>query len=123
MSRINREPGSAPSAASRANVLDVPGENAIRQDAERLRPGGEIEGISPYKTRMEDQIERKLRQSYARGREAMLLAKEAPASVAKATAPAELARPEGGEPDGNWQSIQRLATSPSTIHTARAAYS
>ena len=82
----------APSAASRAHFRVVP--DAIRQDAESLRPG-EWEGTSRYETYREDPIEHKQRQCYARRRRARLLPKAAPASVAMATAPVELAPPEG----------------------------
>jgi hypothetical protein len=43
----------------------------VRQDAELLLPGEELDGIIRYETHLEDQIERKLCQFYARRRESV----------------------------------------------------
>jgi hypothetical protein len=65
----------------------------IQQDAELLLPEQELKGIIRYETHLEDQIERKLRQFYARCREAI----SHPSGVSTAGKPpaAELARSQG----------------------------
>jgi hypothetical protein len=65
-------------------------ENASRQDAELLLPTGEMDKVIRYETHLEDQIERKLRQFYARRRESTLPEAEA--------LPATTVQTEGGEP-------------------------
>jgi hypothetical protein len=65
-------------------------ENARRQDAELLLPTGEMNKVIRYETHLEDQIERKLRQFYARRRESNLPEAEA--------LPATTVQTEGGEP-------------------------
>ena len=71
----------------RAEYLE---ENAPRQDAELLLPTGEMNKVIRYETHLEDQIERKLRQFYARRREPNLPEAEA--------LPATTVQTEGGEP-------------------------
>src|SRR5208283_129281 len=44
-------------------------DDPVRQDADLLLPSEELDGIIRYETHLEDQIERKLRQFYARRRE------------------------------------------------------
>jgi hypothetical protein len=65
-------------------------ENAPRQDAELLLKTGEMNKVIRYETHLEDQIERKLRQFYARRREPNLSEAEA--------LPATTVQTEGGEP-------------------------
>jgi hypothetical protein len=59
-------------------------DDPIRQDADLLLPGEELDEIIRYETPLEDQIERKLRQFYARRREPVILRQElAPKSLTK----------------------------------------
>jgi hypothetical protein len=64
--------------------------NAPREDAELLLPAEEMDKVIRYETHLEDQIERKLRQFYARRREPQLPEAEA--------RPATTVQPEGDEP-------------------------
>jgi hypothetical protein len=61
----------------------------LQEDAELLLPPQELEEIISYETHLENQIERKLRQFYARRREPLLRKTE--------TLPAAGAEPEPGE--------------------------
>jgi hypothetical protein len=47
-------------------------EDPLQQDAELLLPGPQLDEVIRYETHLEDQIERKLRQFYARRREPVL---------------------------------------------------
>jgi hypothetical protein len=64
--------------------------NAPREDAELLLPAGEMDKVIRYETHLEDQIERKLRQFFARRREPQLPEADA--------LPATTVEPESGEP-------------------------
>ena len=64
--------------------------NAPREDAELLLPAAEMDKVIRYETHLEDQVERKLRQFYARRREPQLPEADA--------LPATTMQPEGGEP-------------------------
>ena len=46
--------------------------NSLQEDAELLLPAQELDEVIRYETHLEDQIERKLRQFYARRRESSL---------------------------------------------------
>jgi hypothetical protein len=61
----------------------------LQEDAELLLPSQELDEIIRYETHLEDQIERKLRQFYARRREPVLRGAE--------TLPAASEEPEAGE--------------------------
>ena len=63
MSLIKREPSAAQQEASRALTDPVP------QDADLLLPREEMDGIIRYESHLEDKLERKMRQFYARRRE------------------------------------------------------
>ena len=47
-------------------------DDPVREDADLLLPSQELDGVIRYETHLEDQIERKLRQFYARRREPVL---------------------------------------------------
>jgi hypothetical protein len=67
----------------------------VQHDAELLLPGEELDQIIRYETHLEDQIERKLRQFYARRREQTVsLADPEPKNPGKLPA-SELATAEG----------------------------
>jgi hypothetical protein len=61
----------------------------LQQDAELLLPSQELDEVIRYETHLEDQIERKLRQFYARRREPVLRQAE--------TLPESSEEPEAGE--------------------------
>jgi hypothetical protein len=65
----------------------------LQEDAELLLPHQELDEIIRYETHLEDQIERKLRQFYARRREPVLHKTETLAAVVEETGAEELARP------------------------------
>jgi hypothetical protein len=64
-------------------------DDPVRQDADLLLRSEELDDVIRYETHLEDQIERKLRQFYARRREPVLRRAE--------TLPATNEEPEGGE--------------------------
>jgi hypothetical protein len=76
-------------------------DDPLQQDAELLLPGAQLDEVIRYETHLEDQIERKLRQFYARRRESVLTAADsAPKTIdaPETSGPAEtleLARQEG----------------------------
>jgi hypothetical protein len=53
-------------------------DDPVRQDADLLLPSEELDDVIRYETHLEDQIERKLRQFYARRREPVLRRAETP---------------------------------------------
>jgi hypothetical protein len=63
----------------------------LQEDAELLLPNQELDVIIRYETHLEDQIERKLRQFYARRREPLLRQTEALPEASEETVAAELA--------------------------------
>jgi hypothetical protein len=65
----------------------------LQEDAELLLPNQELDQIIRYETHLEDQIERKLRQFYARRREPLLRQAEALPEASGETAVVELACP------------------------------
>jgi hypothetical protein len=65
----------------------------LQEDAELLLPHQELDEIIRYETHLEDQIERKLRQFYARRREPVLRDVETPMGVVEETGAEELACP------------------------------
>jgi hypothetical protein len=67
----------------------------LQEDAELLLPVQELDEIIRYETHLEDQIERKLRQFYARRREPVLRQAEAPPESVEEPPAAELACSQG----------------------------
>ncbi len=65
-------------------------DDPVRQDADLLLPSQELDDIIRYETHLEDQIERKLRQFYARRREPVLRPAEALPAAAEETVPGEV---------------------------------
>ena len=63
--------------------------NSLQEDAELLLPAQELDEVIRYETHLEDQVERKLRQFYARRREPVLQRAE--------TLPAQSDEPEADE--------------------------
>ena len=56
----------------------------LQMDAELLLPSQELDAVIRYETHLEDQIERKLRQFYARRREASIIPNDAPPATPEA---------------------------------------
>ncbi len=68
-------------------------DDPVREDADLLLPGQELDEIIRYETHLEDQIERKLRQFYARRREPVLRRAETLPRGKRGTEAGELACP------------------------------
>jgi hypothetical protein len=68
-------------------------DDPVREDADLLLPSQELDGVIRYETHLEDQIERKLRQFYARRREPVLRLADALPEIAEDTESGELALP------------------------------
>jgi hypothetical protein len=68
-------------------------DDPVRGDADLLLPSQELDEIIRYETHLEDQIERKLRQFYARRREPVLRQTEALPAASEETVAGELAYP------------------------------
>jgi hypothetical protein len=66
--------------------------DAVQLDADLLLPGEELDGIMRYETHLENQIERKLRQFYARRREPVLRRSGSLPATAEKTEAGHLAR-------------------------------
>ncbi len=66
-------------------------DDPVREDADLLLPGQELDEIIRYETHLEDQIERKLRQFYARRREPVLRRAETLPRASEETVATELA--------------------------------
>jgi hypothetical protein len=70
-------------------------DDPVRRDADLLLPSEELDGVIRYETHLEDQIERKLRQFYARRREPVLRRTETLPAAAEESAEGELAASVG----------------------------
>lgn len=64
-------------------------DDPVRDDSDLMLPSRKLERLIRYETHLEDQIERKLRQFYARRREPVLRRTETLAPAAEGTVPAE----------------------------------
>jgi hypothetical protein len=68
-------------------------DDPVRQDADLLLPSQELDEVIRYETHLEDQIERKLRQFYARRREPVLRQADALPEIVEDTESGELELP------------------------------
>jgi hypothetical protein len=68
-------------------------DDPVREDADLLLPSQELDGVIRYETHLEDQIERKLRQFYARRREPALRQADALPEIVEDTESGELELP------------------------------
>jgi hypothetical protein len=72
-------------------------EDPLQQDAELLLPGDDLDLIIRYETHLENQIERKLRQFYARRRESSFPQAETPPTIADNAEGSELTQQTAGD--------------------------
>jgi hypothetical protein len=94
----------------------------VQQDAELLLPGEEMDQIMQYETHLEDQIERKLRQFYARRRESVARPAEAlaPEEAPAAESAAEVAADEVATAEPAGEAAAEQASTPALLREAVA---